>query len=118
MTVRESSAEESGRCAAGRGYPARACLGPVSIAQITPHVFHQVIHVGATMVSGDVGVQVLPHAFNLVLVGTVGWQKMQTHATRIARQGRMHQLTVMNSVIVEHYVNHRRSGVCSPEAIE
>jgi hypothetical protein len=50
----------------------------VSSTKIPTHISHQFAHPGAGMVTRDVGVQIFPRPFDLVVVRTVGREEVES----------------------------------------
>src|SRR5205807_2296299 len=70
------------------------------------------------MVARHIGMQVLPHAINLVAGRAVGWQKMQANSTAETSQRRLGNLAVMNAVVIQYHMDYRRVGVASQQFIQ
>src|SRR5207237_2323753 len=63
------------------------------------------------MVPGDVGMQILPNAFNPVVIGAVGRQENQANLRRKMGQSDSNDLAAVNAVVVENYVDYPRSWI-------
>src|SRR5262245_23393166 len=102
MTVRDSAAERS----SGLGI-VHSQSAAVLLPEELPHVAEQSVHVGACVIAGNIGVQVLPRSFDPVVVRTVRRQKMQSDPAAEAGERHPRDLTVVNPVVIENHVNHR-----------
>src|SRR5262245_26814569 len=101
MTVRDSAAERS----SGLGI-VHSQSAAVLLPEELPHFAEQSIHVGACVIAGNIGVQVLPRSFDPVVVRTVRRQKRQSDPASEAGERHPRDPTVVNPVVVENHVNH------------
>src|SRR5260370_39792066 len=110
MTVRDSAT-----ALALRGQ-SRVGRRTVSLYKILTNVLHKGLDSSAAMVTGDVGVQVLPDALDLIVVRAVGGQEMQLDfAPDWGVQAQVDERCAVNAVIVKNHVNRSRLPVMAGE---
>src|ERR1700730_1156284 len=67
------------------------------------------------MVSGDLGMQILPDALDLVVLGAVRRQRMQFDAAPRTPQRPLRQVTAVDAVVVHDHMDHLGLGVTLPQ---
>ena len=70
-------------------------------SQISADLTHQFSHGTATMVSGDIGMEVSPDTFDAIVVGTIRRQKAKLDAAVRVGQRKFHLPTAVNPVVVQ-----------------
>ena len=84
----------------------------VSCFEIAPYVGHEFVHRRAAVVAGDVIVQVLPDAFDPIVVRAVWRQEVQL---QFFGRGRLHcqphLQTVVDTIVVEDEMNPLGVGI-------
>lgn len=66
--------------------------------------------------AGDVGVEILPDAFDLVFIRAVRWKKVQLESLALLRrETESHLLRAVNRIVVQDHVNSFRPRVARDE---
>src|SRR5713101_5321112 len=70
------------------------------------------------MISGDVCMELEPEPLDAVLVGTVGGEKVQPDSTSPLGQGGLHDLALMDDVVVEDQVKHPGTAIAPQQSAQ
>ena len=74
----------------------------VTFPEIVEDIAHQFWHGWSGMVSGDVGVKILPDAFDLVFIRAVRWKKVHLESLALLRrETESHLLRAVNRIVVQ-----------------
>src|ERR1700737_2061619 len=71
------------------------------------------------MIAGDVSMEILPHAFNLVVVGAIRGQEMQFDLARqVSFQGSKDNIALMNAIVVTNQVQAARLRILATQTVQ
>jgi hypothetical protein len=83
----------------------------ISVPDVLIYLGHEFIHSLASMIPGDVVMQVSPDPFGSIVVGAIGWQEVEFHLVTQHLQRKLHLQTVVNAVVVQNEVDRSSSAI-------
>src|SRR5579863_2768665 len=86
--------------------------------EVVASVVEELLHCLATVVTCDVGVEVLPHALDPVGVGAVGRQEVEHDPSAEGLEGAARELSGVNAVVVHDEVHATSTAVAAGEQPE
>src|SRR5271170_4602455 len=91
---------------------------PRALAEVVTDLTHEFRDGGASMVACHIGMQILPYPFDLVGFGTVRRQEVELDTGAETSHGRVDDLAVVNPIVVENHMNHRRLGITAQQVVQ
>ncbi len=74
---------------------------------------HELLQGPADVISSHVVVQIFPNAFDAIVVGAIGRQKVELNSIAQGRQGKLSLATAVNFVVVKNEMNPSCMGIVS-----
>jgi len=86
--------------------------------QIPDHPTDKLLEGLAPMISGHVGMHLAPEPFDVVVLGAVGWQEVQTEETSLLPQVFFHSPAGVDSVVIQDQMNAPSPRMMLPELFQ
>src|ERR1700733_6692597 len=83
----------------------------ISVPEVLIYLGHKFLHSLASMIPGDVVMQISPDPFDPIVVGAVGWQEVEFHLATQHLQRKLHLQTVVDAVGVQNEVDRSSSVI-------